>query len=134
MRVWLYIRRMAIPRRLFTLLTIAALAMSGAACARSESGGPRRVATVADSSDWPQSALAEPFAVGWRTVALQRGDRPLPTTIWYPAAGLSGGVLSRDAAAAMGRFPIVLLSHGLGGQPEGFGDIAQALAGDGFVV
>jgi predicted dienelactone hydrolase len=125
---------MAIPCRLFTLLTIAALAMSGAACARSESGGPRRAATVADSIDWPQSAPAQRFAVGWRTMAWQRGDRPLPTTIWYPAAGLSGGVFSRDTAAAMGRFPIVLLSHGLGGQPEGFADIASALAGDGFVV
>jgi predicted dienelactone hydrolase len=89
---------------------------------------------VADSIGLPLSAPIEPYAVGWRTVALQRGDRPLPTAIWYPAAGPPGGVLSHDAAVATGRFPIVLLSHGLGGQPEGFVDLAQALAGDGFVV
>jgi dienelactone hydrolase len=90
--------------------------------------------TAADSIGLPLSTPIEPYAVGWRTVALQRGDRPLPTTIWYPAAGLPGGVLSRDASVAQGRFPIVLLSHGLNGQPEGFGDIARALARDGFVV
>jgi dienelactone hydrolase len=123
----------AIPRRLFILLTTAALVVS-AGYARSEPAGPQRVATVADAIDWPGSAPATAYAVGWRTLALQRGDRPLPTTIWYPAAGLPGGVLSRDAAPALGRFPLVLLSHGLGGQPEGFGDIATALAGDGFVV
>jgi fermentation-respiration switch protein FrsA (DUF1100 family) len=123
----------AIPRRLFILLTAAALAVS-AGCARSEAGSPRRVATVADSVDWAGAAPTRTYPVGWRAEALRRGDRPLPTTIWYPAAGQPGGVLSRDAAMAQGRFPIVLLSHGLGGQPEGFADIAQALAGDGFVV
>ncbi|GIH02008.1 hypothetical protein Rhe02_00750 [Rhizocola hellebori] len=124
---------MAIPRRLFILLTTVALVVS-AGCTRSESGPPRRVATAADSVDWPGAAPEQTYPVGLRTLALQRGDRPLPTTIWYPAAGPPGGVLSPGAEAAVGRFPIVLLSHGLGGQPEGFADIAQALAGDGFVV
>jgi dienelactone hydrolase len=136
---WFYIRCVTIPRRLFGLLAVAVLTALtvltvSARCARPEPGGRRHVATVADSIEMPLSTPVGPYPVGWRTAALQRGDRPLPTTIWYPAAGPPGGGLTRDAAVAMGRFPIVLFSHGLGGQPEGFGDIATALARDGFVV
>jgi predicted dienelactone hydrolase len=132
-REWLYIRCVAIPRRLFALLTVASVAML-AGCARGESGSPRRVATLAESIDQPGSAPTRSYAVGSRSLALERADRPLPTMVWYPAAGAPGGAVSRDAVAAIGRLPIVLLSHGLGGQPEGFTHIAEGLASDGFVV
>ncbi len=124
---------MAISRRLFILFTAATLAAS-AGCASADKGSPRRVATVAEAVGLAGEAPAQPYAVGLRTVALQREGRPLPTMIWYPAAGPPGGGLSPRAEVAMGRFPLVLLSHGLGGNPEGFTDLATALAADGFVV
>ncbi len=66
------------------------------------------------------------YAVGVRTLDLRRGGaRPLPTTVWYPAAG--GGV-------APGRHPLVLFSHGLGGLPEHFAGLAGGWAAAGFVV
>ncbi len=95
---------------------------------------PRRLTTVADTIDWPGTAPAGDFAVGLRRLDLQRGERPLPSMIWYPAAGLPGGALSAQLPVAKGHFPLVLLSHGLGGQPEGFADLAQTLAAAGFVV
>jgi dienelactone hydrolase len=56
-----------------------------------------------------------------RQLELDRGPaRPLPTKVWYPIGE--------------GRFPIVLFSHGLGGQPEGFADVTVPLAAAGFVV
>jgi predicted dienelactone hydrolase len=87
------------------------------------------------ADDGPGFAPAQGFAVGVRTLALRRSEqRPLPTIVWYPADGLPGGDPSPDAPPATGRFPVVLLSHGLGGQPEGFADLAKVLAGAGFVV
>lgn len=67
------------------------------------------------------------FEVGVRHLTLYRGEgRPLPTTVWYPA--------SSDGSMAEGGFPIVLFSHGLGGQPEGFADVTRPLAAAGFVI
>ncbi|MBQ1013882.1 chlorophyllase, partial [Micromonospora sp. M51] len=57
------------------------------------------------------------FAVGVRQLKLNRDGRALPTTLWYPAAGQSGGAAKRSATAAEGRFPVVMFSHGLGGRP-----------------
>jgi dienelactone hydrolase len=86
-----------------------------AACAATPAGSPvEPVAAIA-------AAPVPGFAVRVHTLNLYRTEqRPLPTIVWYPAAP--------------GRFPVVLLSHGLGGQPDGFTDLAQALAGAGFVV
>jgi dienelactone hydrolase len=56
-----------------------------------------------------------------RTLRLARGaDRPLPTTVWYPATA--------------GRHPIVLFSHGLGGLPRQFAPLAVQWARAGYVV
>lgn len=66
-------------------------------------------------------APIETFEVGVRHLELSRGEgRPLPTIVWYPVGE--------------GPFPIVLFSHGLGGQPEGFEDVTKPLAAAGFVV
>ncbi|WP_420962406.1 alpha/beta hydrolase family protein [Brucella sp. IR073] len=77
--------------------------------------------------------------------APQRGQE-LAVTVWYPAetggtsvligdnALFKGSQAFRDAPAAKGRFPLVLLSHGSGGRAEGMGWLATELAKAGFVV
>ncbi|GID65313.1 hypothetical protein Acy02nite_31940 [Actinoplanes cyaneus] len=63
-----------------------------------------------------------------RVVQLARGkDRPLPTTLWF----LSG---PNGAGMAVGRHPVVLFSHGLGGLPEQFAPLATEWAEAGYVV
>jgi dienelactone hydrolase len=81
-------------------------------------------------------APVRPFAVGVRTITLARGlDRPLPTTVWYPAAiGTVGLIARRNAYAATGRFPLVLFSHGLSGLPQRYAGLAQSWAAAGFIV
>ena len=79
------------------------------------------------------------YPVGVRTLALARGaDRPLPTTVWYPAdpaAGRAGtGTVSRDAQVATGRFPLVIFSHGLQSRPEDHVQMTTRWAAAGFVV
>ena len=79
------------------------------------------------------------YPVGVRTLALARGaDRPLPTTVWYPAdpsAGRAGtGTVGRDAQVAAGRFPLVIFSHGLQSRPEDHVQLTTRWAAAGFVV
>ena len=67
-------------------------------------------------------APARSFAVKTRKLQLSRGkDRPLPTTIWYPAAG-------------DGPFPLIVFSHGLTARPGDYADILTRWARAGFVV
>jgi dienelactone hydrolase len=82
------------------------------------------------------AAPAPPFAVGSRQLALSRGsDRPLPTTVWYPATGTPvTGMAKAGAAPAVGRFPIVLLSHGLHSLPSDLAAFGTRWAAAGFVV
>ena len=63
-------------------------------------------------------------------------DRPLPTTVWYPATGAAGaaGSARTGAAVAEGRFPLVLFSHGLTGLPQYYATLTTRLAAAGFVV
>ncbi|MFG1880423.1 alpha/beta hydrolase family protein [Micromonospora sp. NPDC049102] len=74
------------------------------------------------------------FAVGVRQLKLDRNGRALPTTLWYPAAGQSGGAPKRSATAAEGRFPVVMFSHGLGGRPDDYAKLLTRWAAAGFVV
>jgi dienelactone hydrolase len=80
------------------------------------------------------------YPVGVRTVYLSRGaDRPLPTTIWYPADGTAPAadgpaIPVLDALPAPGRFPIVLFSHGLNSRPEHHAQLTARWAAAGFVV
>jgi fermentation-respiration switch protein FrsA (DUF1100 family) len=67
-------------------------------------------------------APARSFAVKTRKLQLSRGkDRPLPTTVWYPAAG-------------DGPFPVIVFSHGLTARPGDYADILTRWARAGFVV
>jgi dienelactone hydrolase len=111
---WLYRRRMG-AGRVLTLAAVALLTVLGCAVA-GHAGQP--APTV--------SAPQQRYAVAVRTIGFSRGaDRPLPTTVWYPAEG-------RGPAA--GRHPLVLFSHGLGGLPEDFAGLATGWAAAGFVV
>jgi dienelactone hydrolase len=101
------------------------------------------VVTSADAAEAPAvspavavAAPAQPFAVGSRQLALSRGsDRPLPTTLWYPATGTTGtGRVTAGAAPADGRFPVVLLSHGLMSLPSDLAAFGTRWAAAGFVV
>jgi dienelactone hydrolase len=75
------------------------------------------------------------FAVGLRDFAFARGvDRPLPTRVWYPAAGRPGGTVTAAAAPARGAFPVVLFSHGLASQPNDYAAMVTRWAQAGFVV
>ncbi|MFD0788698.1 alpha/beta hydrolase family protein, partial [Micromonospora azadirachtae] len=98
------------------------------------------------SADSPSSATPSPrvpegkaptqrFGVGVRQLKLNRdGDRPLPVTVWYPAAGPPGDEPEPEAAAADGRFPVVMFSHGLGGRPDDYEALLTRWAAAGFVV
>ena len=53
--------------------------------------------------------------------SLSRGkDRPLPTTVWYPAVGTAGRAPARGSRPPTGPFPVVLFSHGLTAQPSDY--------------
>jgi dienelactone hydrolase len=77
------------------------------------------------------------FAVGKRVLEFSRGaDRPLPTTVWYPATGAAQAspAPADDAQVAPGRFPVVLFSHGLTAQPADYEAMLARWAQAGFVV
>jgi predicted dienelactone hydrolase len=85
----------------------------------------------------PGTAPAKAFAVGKRVLQFARGaDRPLPTTVWYPAQGQAPASPSPadDAPAATGRFPLVVFSHGLTSQPADYEAMLARWAQAGFVV
>jgi dienelactone hydrolase len=106
-------------------------------------GGCVTAASASESTSTPpvaapalQAAPAQPFAVGYRQLALSRGsDRPLPTTLWYPATGGAvTGTAKAGAAPSSGRFPVVLLSHGLRSLPSDLAAFGTRWAAAGFVV
>ncbi|WP_082772102.1 hypothetical protein [Actinoplanes sp. TFC3] len=68
----------------------------------------------------PGTAPAQTYAVDKKVFSFSRGDRTLPTTVWYPAAA--------------GRFPLVLFSHGLTSQPGDYEAMLTRWAQAGFVV
>jgi dienelactone hydrolase len=131
------------PRILLPGLVALALLVPVGGCEAAPKAGAAAPSArpTATASEAPLPALpsraapAAPFAVGIRQVDLARGpDRPLPTTVWYPAQGTAGGAARSGAAPAGGRFPLVLLSHGLTGLPSYLAPIGTRWAAAGFVV
>ncbi|MET7747007.1 chlorophyllase [Micromonospora sp. NPDC005367] len=130
-------------RRRSTALLAAVLFAAGLAGCSGEAPTPARPTA---SADRPTSATPSPrvpegkaptqrFGVGVRQVKLNRdGDRPLPVTVWYPAAGPPGDEPEPAATAADGRFPVVMFSHGLGGRPDDYEALLTRWAAAGFVV
>lgn len=141
-------RRRAAAATLAALLGLGTLAVGTGACsAGADRSGGRLAFTPSPSSPNlvtpgaprsaetpPTTAPTRPFGVGVRELRLSRGDRPLPVTIWYPAAGPTGGDPRRDAGAAAGRFPVILFSHGLTARPADYERLLGAWAAAGFVV
>jgi fermentation-respiration switch protein FrsA (DUF1100 family) len=130
-------------RRLATAITALLLLPSVAGCG--DAGGRTQPTGTLTSDNPPDGAAttppaakrapAEPYAVGVRSVKLNRGgDRPLPVTVWYPADGQSGGRPRSGVDAARGRFPVVLFSHGLTGTPVDYQPLLTRWAAAGFVV
>jgi fermentation-respiration switch protein FrsA (DUF1100 family) len=97
---------------------------------------PTTAPPVAAKPGAPQGrAPTQTYAVGVRQLSLNRGgSRPLRTVIWYPANGGAGGSPRTNAAAASGRFPLVLFSHGLTSSPEAYQGLTTKFAAAGFVV
>lgn len=89
------------------------------------------------------AAAEEPrFNAGLLELAVP-GSRPaLPVAVWYPTETaettwtvfLRQITAARNAPPAPGRFPLILLSHGSGGNEYGHADWADYLARRGFVV
>lgn len=136
-------------RRTGPLFTAVLLAAGIAGCSTPAdhrdpvAGGPSPTATTPSVSATTAAPFAPPagiapsdsFAVGVRELKLARGtDRPLPTTVWYPATGRAGGTAERSAPVARGRFPVVVFSHGLTGSPADYQSLLTEWAAAGLVV
>ncbi|MFI6160962.1 alpha/beta hydrolase family protein [Micromonospora haikouensis] len=107
-------------RRLVAATMTALLAGCGTATAAPGSTPGSRSAPSAG----PAPATAYP--VGVHTFTLDPGGaRPLPVTVWYPAA---------RGAVAPGRFPVVIFSHGLDSLPALHAPLTSRWAAAGFVV
>lgn len=90
-------------------------------------------------------SMAEP---GYQNVMLEvaHRDRPLDLHIWYPAGNggtqvqlgqnpvFTGHRVAVGAAPVPGKHPLILLSHGLGGNAVNIGWIASHLADRGMIV
>jgi predicted dienelactone hydrolase len=82
------------------------------------------------------------FAVGFEERSGTDTDgRPLRLAIWYPsdapptgAPNRAGQTLAVDGAITPGRHPLIVVSHGAGGDLLAHADTAYALANAGYVV
>ncbi|MDG4784708.1 chlorophyllase [Micromonospora sp. WMMD1102] len=126
-----------------TATTILAASLAGCSTgsdrpAADRAAPPERPTPGATAPTSPALAGVAPgrrFAVGVRELSYHRGgDRRLPVTVWYPAAGAAGGSPDRGARVAAGRFPLVLFSHGLTGRPSDYRALLTRWAAAGFVV
>ena len=101
-----------------------------------EGGGSPTAAAVRDPAE------RGPYGGGLTKMTFERTSkvdgtlRRLETWIWYPASSSDGATPATDAAPAAngGPFPIVVFSHGSGGQPSFYKYITEHLASWGFVV
>ena len=88
------------------------------------------------------SAQAQAFQSGFRMLKVPYYDGYIDVALWYPSnaaeADRSFGAyrmqVSMNAQAALGKFPLVVVSHGTGGSSLSHYRFALALARSGFVV
>lgn len=78
----------------------------------------------------PVPVPSQPYPVSRRILDLSHGDRPLRTLVLFPAADYVDGTFN----LAPGAFPLVLFSHGLGGDPERYETDLTPIAAAGFIV
>ncbi|NUT22099.1 MAG: chlorophyllase [Hamadaea sp.] len=76
--------------------------------------------SIAPSPAAAGHAPTKSFSIATRTFRFKRGDRKLPTTVYYPKAS--------------GRFPVVVFGHGLNGNPTLYAELLRRWAAAGFVV
>ncbi|HEX6500626.1 MAG TPA: alpha/beta hydrolase [Micromonosporaceae bacterium] len=100
------------------------------------SSGIRAFTLARDPVPGPPTIPAGGYQVGVRHLALSRGaTRPLPTIVWYPTVKTGPHAPPGElSTVAPGRFPLILLSHGLYGLPESFDPLARRWVHAGFVV
>ncbi|NVZ53692.1 alpha/beta fold hydrolase [Pseudomonas sp. B6002] len=93
-------------------------------------------------------ALAQESPIGFRTATLPdaQHNRPVDMVVWYPAATQSqpepiaddavfvGALAVPDAPPASGEHPLVIISHGYGGNWRNQLWLASALAHQGYIV
>jgi fermentation-respiration switch protein FrsA (DUF1100 family) len=110
-----------------TVAVLLVLALTGS-CSTDEPEPPvapaSPAAPIPSSSPAPVAGRApdREFAVDTLKLKFSHGkDRPLPTTVWYPADG-------------DGPFPLVLFSHGLTSEPSAYQSVLSEWARAGFVV
>jgi predicted dienelactone hydrolase len=99
-------------------------------------------------TSWLAANVQAGGLVGVRTIEFSSPQRstPLKVTVWYPAAVggtpalvgedrlFRGTAAALDAPVAPGRFPLLLVSHGSGGNVEGISWLTTRLAAAGFIV
>ncbi len=111
---------------------------------------PRLILTQDTSPLSASFAPAQPggYAAGLRALSVVdgRSDRALEGLIWYPAKATEptnldfrsevwvGSDVAREAVAAEGPFPIIVLSHGMFGNARNQAWLAAAMARRGYVV
>jgi predicted dienelactone hydrolase len=94
----------------------------------------------------PSAKTSGEFASGYTRLQLQdeARQRPVWVDLWYPGAAesvpqeirydLSRGTVARNARAAKGQYPLILLSHGTGGSATNYAWLGEKLASAGFIV
>ena len=88
------------------------------------------------------ATLAAAQSAGLRSIDVPYHGGTMEATVWYPTAAPEAaaafGPFNVHAAVgappAAGRFPLVLVSHGTGGNRLGHHPLAEALARAGFIV
>lgn len=89
---------------------------------------------------WAMPARAEGIGLGLLETREPITDTVVPAAVMYPSAdararlGPYAIAAQRDAVVAGGRHPLILLSHGSGGDMFGHHDLAEALARRGYIV
>jgi predicted dienelactone hydrolase len=143
------------PRRAVAALALLAAVVVAGCSSSSKAATPTSAPTTvapgsaAGATDTGATASARPYAVGTRTVTWVDTSRPtkgdarrhiaastsrrLPVLILYPAAGKARSV-TPGAAAASGRFPLVVFSHGVTASGPAYAPFLAAWAAAGYVV
>jgi predicted dienelactone hydrolase len=125
--------------RIALIAVITGVALSAMSC----SGGSAAKSTTPTASALRDPAERGPYNVGLTKMTFERpanadgSPRKLETWIWYPAAGAATDPTpAADAAPADngGPFPVVIFSHGSGGQPNFYKYVTEHLASWGFIV
>ena len=80
------------------------------------------------------TAPTTPFAVGVRLFNWSRGNRQIPTYVYYPALGTPGGSPINNAPAAPGVFPVCSSQHGYTSTPQRSLEHIVPMAAAGFIV